>query len=337
MVDAIEKMAYTRSGGVPWHGMGEPVSDKLTPAEMAVAAKLNWRVSKRQMFFKKADGELATMLDKFALVRDSDESLLTIVSKIYKEVQNEDALDFFKKFVKEGHMQMETAGALWHGRYIWALARVNKDFTLGKGSQADTVKSYILLCQPHAIGRAMIIQFTPIRVVCWNTLQMALGSSLKGKKHAFRMPHSIAFTDAVKQEAAEALGIAIEQMAEFKEAATLLAKKRATEQQSHEYFREVLKIDAKAAAAAKEDEEPVKDSRLLTKFKRALTYAPGQDLNTSKGTWWGSLNAVSYVIDHEIGNDRDTALATAWFGTRALTKRRALVLALEKAEKAKAA
>jgi phage/plasmid-like protein (TIGR03299 family) len=332
MTDAVETMSWT--GQPPWHGLGNKVNGDLTPAQMLKAAKLDWKVMKKPVFFQCEGDEkkLIKIPNKFVLERMSDHSPLSVVGTNYKEVQNEEAADFFRKYVAAGHMTMETMGSLWGGRYIWCLARVNTDFTLGK---TDEVRSYLLLCQPHVIGKAMVIQFTATRVVCWNTLQMALGAHLKGRGNAFRMPHSVKFDESVQKQAEEALGLAKERMTEFKEAATLLSKKKAKKEDVEEFFAEILRYDPKdIIGKATKTDGSLREPLLLSKFREALTHAPGQSLASAKGTWWGAINAVTYVADHtKSDKDNDgTALKSAWLGSKSRLKRRALELALDKAK-----
>ena len=321
----VETMAY--AGETPWHGLGEKVSNSLSPAQMLKAAKLDWTVSKREVAYKNSKGVWVPSDEKFVLARDSDDAELTMVGSTYKPVQNDEAVDFFKKFVVAGKMKMETAGSLWGGRYIWALASIEKEFAIGRSN--DTVKSYLLLMQPHVHGKAMIMQYTPIRVVCWNTLTFALGSDLRGKGEAtaFRMPHSTAFTDAVKKQAETTLGLASEQADEFKAAANLLAKKKIDKAETIEFFCDVLQFDPKKAK-----KDGIRPPRMLAKFEEALVFAPGQDLTTAEGTLWGAVNAVTYVIDHETGRDRGTALRNAWLGKLSNTKRRAFSVAVKLAK-----
>ncbi len=317
MTAAVESMAWTNQR--PWHGLGTEVKDTLTPLQMVKAAEIDWTVSKREMFLE--DG--VKVPNKYALCRDSDNQFLSVVGETWKPVQNVDAIDFFTKFVHEGSMTMETVGSLYTGRYIWGLARV-KDFTLGK---ADEIMCFLLLFQPHIHGKAMVIQFTPVRVVCWNTLNLALGAGLKGGESAFRMPHSREFNDEVKLAAEDALGLATEQVDEFQAAAKHLVAKKAKPEVVEEYFCEVLKFDPEKANKKKDGE--VREPRMLPKFRAALEYAPGMDMPTAKGTMWGALNAVTYIVDHETGRERDTALRNAWLGHTAAIKRRAFDLALK--------
>lgn len=326
MTHAVETMAYARE--VPWHGLGFKVSDNLTPAQMLKAAKVDWKVEKRKVSFATAAGGHKIIGEKFALVRTSDENYLSMVGTTYRPVQNEAAFDFFKKYCEAGHMTMETAGSLWDGKYVWCLAKINKDFTLGKG---DKVEGYVLLMSPHVHGKSMLIQTTAIRVVCWNTLSMAIGSDLKGKgKHVFRMPHTTEFNDAVKETAAVAVGLAKEQMTEFQEAAQLLTKKKVTPKQTEEFFCEVLHFDPKKGTKKKDG--TVREPLMLPRFRAALEHAPGQQINTATGTAWGAFNAVTYVVDHETGRERSTGLKNAWTGHTATIKRRALNLALDLAK-----
>lgn len=327
-MDAVETMAYR--GEVPWHGLGVYLKAKASPDEIRKSASLDWGVAKRKMFYYPKgsnSGKPIEVPEKFALVRDTDDRLLSVVGSTYKPVQNEIALDFFTKFVRAGKMEMETAGSLQNGQYIWGLARLGADFKLAKG---DEVRGYLLLCSPHVLGKAMIIQFTPIRVVCWNTLNFALGAGLKGNGSAFRMPHSMTFTDAVKERAEVALGLGERQMSEFEQAAKLLARKRAKDADVKQYFCNVLEFDPKKAKSKKKDGE-AREPLMLPKFERALEASPGARLGTAAGTWWGALNAVTYVVDHEIGRERSSALRTAWLGGKAILKRRAVDLALRAA------
>lgn len=328
MTSAVETMAW--KGEVPWHGLGFEVKHDASPQQMLKAAKIDWSVSKQPLFVKRGD-KYVEYPGKMELKRDSDDKTLTMVGKNWKPVQNDAMMEFFAKFVKAGKMKMETAGSLWGGRYIWALARMQADFAIDP-KKKDVVQNYLLLMSPHVHGKAMIAQWTGIRVVCWNTLSMALGNNLKGGKNAFRMPHTVEFDDDVKEKAAVALNLAKTQAEQFKDAAQLLAKKKAKDEQVLEYFCEVMKFDPKAKDAPKlKKTGEVRLPNMVQKFESALLTAPGQQLSTAKGTWWGALNAVTAVIDHQNGRGADTALKNAWVGHTAGLKRRALDLAIKAA------
>jgi phage/plasmid-like protein (TIGR03299 family) len=320
MTSAVEKMAF--AGQTPWHGLGNPVSSKLSAMAMRKAAGQDYHVSKRAVAFAgpEKDAKLRTwheIKDEYALVRDSDEKMLSMVGSVYRPVQTEQVFNFFHDFVKAAKMEMETAGSLWGGKYVWALARVTgNDYAIGAGKK-DEMRNYLLLLAPFEHGKALIMQYTSIRVVCWNTLCMALGANLKGKGHSFRMPHTKDF-EVEKEEAKRVLGLITDQGKQFAEAAKHLATKKITKEATEKFFFDTIEepLDAKRTPAK------------LPKFRAALEHAPGAMLPSSKGTWWGALNAVTYVIDHESGKSRDTALKNAWIGNLAKVKRRALELAL---------
>lgn len=323
MSHMVETMAY--AGQKPWHGLGEKVSQDMSPAQMLKAAKLDWTVSKRQMYFKTKTDKEQTVDGASVLIRDSDETVLSTVGATYKPVQNALAFEFFQKFTDAGHMKMETAGSLADGKYVWALARLAEDFNVGKG---DAVIPYLLLCSPHIYGKSLIMQYTPTRVVCWNTLSMALGANMKGGSSAFRMPHSQSF-EVKREEAEGVLKLCIAQNNEFKEAAKVLSKKKVSKEKADEFFCTLLGFDPRDS---KGKDAPKRVPVMLPKFRESLTHAPGAQLSTAAGTWWGAVGAVTYVIDHETGRERTTALRNAWIGHTSTIKRRALSLALDMAK-----
>jgi len=335
MAHEVETMAY--AGAVPWHGLGVPVEDNLTPVEMMQAADLDWTVSKRPAYTINEpahregmdESNLLYVEDHHFLTRDSDNKVLSHCGSDYVPIQNEEIFDFFKKFTEAGHMTMETAGSLKSGSEVWGLAKIAADFQLAGG---DEVKGYLLINQPHISGKAMTIKFTPIRVVCNNTLTVAL----RDGGAAFRMPHIRAFDDDVRQAAAEALGLSKARREEFKKQAEFLSSKQFTGDSVSNYIAELYQKDLFV--------EKAKDPQLIMreKFTRtadmvmtAIDQSPGATLKAAKGTWWGALNGVTFVEDHQRkGQAEGNALHSAWFGAGANRKAKALEKAIEYAEAA---
>ena len=224
MAHQIETMAW--AGEKPWHRLGVEVDSNLTPWQMQEAAKLDWTVSKRPSYTLDApewgeDVGLIQAENTFHIVRDSDNQVLSHCGRDYIPIQNEQVFEFFKRFTEAGAMTMETAGSLKGGKEIWGLAKISEDFELIGG---DEIKGYLLINQPHIVGKSMTIKLTPIRVVCNNTLTFALGQ--KGTA-SFRMPHVRAFNEDVMESAREALGLSNEVMSLFKNQAKFLAQKKA--------------------------------------------------------------------------------------------------------------
>ena len=342
MAHAVETMAY--AGEVPWHGLGVKVEDNLTPDEMLVAAGLDWTVSKRHLFTHSEPSvdnskEVIPVNDYYVLVRDSDNKTFGPCGPKFVPSQNADAFKFFEKFTSVGDMSMDTAGALKGGEQVWGLAKINDGFTLPGD---DRVLGYLLVSVSHKWGKANEIRFTPIRVVCNNTLTYALADKTRP---SFKMPHLTALDAEVFKSAEEALGIAGDRMKDFKESAEFLSSKNYTSQNVVSYISELFQpelleqqkniekmSDIKAIATRQSMVDEFK--RIPAMVHQALEEQPGANLKSSKGTWWGAANAVTFIVDHKWGHDRDAALHNAWFGGRASLKQKAISKALEYAKAA---
>jgi phage/plasmid-like protein (TIGR03299 family) len=309
MAHLVETMAY--AGETPWHGLGVPVLNDLTPEQMLVKAGLDWEVNKIPMHYE-VDGK-QYLTDQRALVRSSDNKLLTIVSDDWKPVQNHEAFDFFKDFVMEGDMEMHTAGSLREGKNVWALAKVKDSFEILGG---DKVDSYLLFSNPHEYGKSIDIRFTPIRVVCNNTLTLALGTS---SDLFVRLNHRRDFDPALVKRT---LGIAHTKMSTYKEVAEHLSTKFFNEEKLRSYLSDVF------PALTKENKKVL--SRPAETALQALETQPGAEFG--KGTWWQCFNAVTYSTDHLLGHNNETRLQSAWYGQNRNRKVKALEKAIEYAD-----
>ena len=312
MINGVAQMAYRESNGLPWHGLGTPVSDDMTPQQMMEVAGLNWSVDKVPTFIDLNGQKIETGQE--ALVRSTDGKILTQVGKGWNPVQNAEAFDFFTDFVSAGDMIMDTAGSLKEGQIVWAMADVRDGFSLFNG---DEVRGYLLFSNPHQYGKAIDIKFVMERVVCNNTLAVALNEK---NQPSVRVNHRSQF-DANKVK--EILGLSHNKVEKFKEAAEFLGSKR--------YNDEMLK-----RFMAKVFGESTRDDKLLSRTaEQALECVENQPGdNFRPGTWWNAYNAVTYMADHKLGRTADTRMASAWFGTNAKRKVDALDAAIEMAEAA---
>lgn len=322
MVANVETIAW--SGSVPWHGLGVRVGDDLTAGGMLIAAGCDWTVSKRPLAFD-TGSSAAQIADRFALVRDTDHQFLDIVGKTFKPTQNKDAFDFFEQFVKEAKLKMHTAGSLCGGKYVWALAETAKSFEIGPSK--DKLESYILLVSPHQFGKALVAQQTAVRVVCQNTLNLALNE--KGVV-SYKLPHVREFNAEAKMKAGIILGLVDKSFDKFKEQVESLASNRINRLDVVDFYSKVLGLKKEATIAANDDGLP--KSRLLRQFMDAYEGgSPGANLAGTKGTLWGALNGVTYVLDHVSKRDPQKALRDNWFGYRGDLKRKALRIAVNMA------
>jgi phage/plasmid-like protein (TIGR03299 family) len=319
MAHEVETMAYSKVEA-PWHGLGVAVDPDLAPDEMLVKAGLDWTVSCQKL--RTENG--ARVKHHRALVRDSDNRILDIVGPNYTPTQNSEAAAFFKKFTDAGKMTMETAGSLRYGERVFFLARLQEGFTLAGG---DEVRGYLLLCSPHKFGKALTAMFTPVRVVCMNTLTMALVSGNK----RFSMPHIKVFDAEVMAAAEQALSITHELMVSFQEKARFLSNVPFKSLDVQRYITTLFQPGTLGQAANDRDlQDEFKNTARLV--YEAIEVQPGAEL--SKGTYWSALNAVTHVVDHKLGRVRDNAMYNAWFGQQGALKRRAVDLAIEFAKAA---
>lgn len=315
-VNGAAQMAYV--GDVPWHGLGTKVAPDLTPEQMMKAAGLDWEVEKFPLFADVA-GRKIKIDDKEALIRTSDNKILDVVGDGWNPVQNREAFEFFNDFVGAGEMEMHTAGSLKGGRNIWALAKVNESFEILGG---DKVEGYLLFSNPHQYGKSVDVRFTPIRVVCNNTLTMSLNGKVD---RMFKMNHRQEFDgDLVK----EVLGISKEKLTKYKEMAAFLSTKRYTNESIVEYFNRVFPM----TTGKKEDKVGELQSRAAKTAFDALENQPGADFG--RGSFWQAFNAVTYTTDHLLGRSADTRLTSAWFGANQRRKIEAANIAMELAEAA---
>ena len=318
MAHQVETMAY--AGELPWHGLGVPVSNDLTPVQMMEKAGVDWSVQECESFVD-FNGERISTGQK-ALVRSTDGRVLTNVGKDWNPVQNEQAFEFFSEYVFAGDMEMHTAGSLKDGQMVWALAKVKDSFDLFGG---DQVESYLLFSNPHQYGKSIDVRFTPIRVVCNNTLSLSL--SMQAERQV-KVGHRVEFNPG---EVKEALGIASEKLATYREMAEYLGSKRFSMDKLIEYYNTVY---PRTSDKRVQDKKLSVDtlSRNAKQCLDVLETQPGAEF--AEGSWWQAYNSVTFITDHVQGRNADNRMYSAWFGGNQTRKKNALETAIEFAEAA---
>jgi phage/plasmid-like protein (TIGR03299 family) len=316
MSHEVETMAY--AGETPWHGLGKAVPADLSPEQMLETAGLDWEVEKKPLYYFDDDGETVYHAPgKQALVRNSDGAVLDMVGDDWNPLQNSEAFEFFNDFVVAGGMRMHTAGSLFGGRRVWALAQIDEPFEIFKG---DVIEPYLLFSNPHQYGKSIDVRTTQIRVVCNNTLTLSLGKEVD---RGIRVGHRAKFdSDKVKM----ALGVIRQQSETYKNAGVFLGSKKAKRESVTEYFDRLFPL------ATNKNHKEKKYSRAAVTSGEILHTQPGAKYGA--GTWWECFNAVTYMSDHVLGRNPDNRLESAWFGPRANLKQEALALAIEYAEAA---
>lgn len=318
MAHLIEQMAYV--GDTPWHGLGQQLSRHQPLEVWRQQAGMYWHIEESPVRFI-ADGtghlgSIHSFPEQKVLYRSDTRAPLSVVSQRYKVVQPEEVLEFYRDLTEYAGYELETAGVLKGGRKFWALARSGLGTAL-KGQ--DQVNAYLLLATSCDGSLSTVATPTSVRVVCNNTLTIAVDGMSQGVK----VPHSTEFRPLlVKQQ----LGISVSQWDDFMYRMKTLAERKVSREEVQAYFQAVI-CNA---------EEPLDDPSKLPNY-RALNRVQklyhgegrGSQLCTAQGTAWGLLNAITEYVDHEKrARSNDYRMDSAWFGQGASLKDKALESAM---------
>lgn len=318
MAHEVQTMAYAESTGVPWHGLGAALP-KNQPIEVwQKKAGMDFEIKQTDVLFNAAseDGNLLNLRsnpDSTVLYRSDNYTPLSVVSKRYKVVQPKEVLEFYRDLTTAGGFELETAGVLKGGKKLWALARTGQETILAGG---DKVKAYLLLATSCDSTLATSAFFTSIRVVCNNTLQMAVGDS----KGVIRVPHSTTFDPAaVKQE----LGLGMTTWDQFMISIKAMSNRPVNKFEAMSYLVNVL-----GDPALPLNEQP-NQTAIQTVYGLYSGGGKGSQLQSANGTVWGLINCITeYTDSHRRARNQDNRLDSAWFGTGAAIKQKALDWAL---------
>ena len=275
MAALVETMFYTREK--PWHGLGVNVNEALNSEDALIAAGLNWSVIQKPVFTQ--DG--VKIEGCYANIRDFDQSVLGVVTSRYKVVQNKEAFSFTDELLGKG-VRYETAGSLKDGKRVWILARLPKKYRLVD----DKVIPYLVFSNTHDGSGAIKVAMTPIRVVCNNTLNLALDSASRvwSTKHTGNI-------EAKMEDAKKTLFMAEHYMSELSKSAVELSKKQMSDAKVNEYIKLLLPI---ATDATEVTENNI--IKLREDLKKRYFNAP--DLKHVGKNGYRFINAVSDFATH---------------------------------------
>lgn len=296
-------------GTTPWHGLGQALTAGADIATWTREARLDYTVLESPVLYRTAAASEPELFKGRKVLHRSDTGgALAVVSDGYHVVQPAEVMGFFERLVGLGGFQLETAGALSYGRRVWALASVGEGADVVDG---DVVKPYLLLGTSYDGTMATVAKFTTIRVVCNNTITAALNDT----QGTVRVLHSERFDpEAVRLE----LGIVANNWERFLVQSRQLAKVEMSAIEADSFVAELLKPYHSGRL-------DVTESRA---FKRIRALFDGASIGNelAGASRWGMLNAVTELVDHERGRSDNTRLESAWFGTGASIKARALEL-----------
>jgi phage/plasmid-like protein (TIGR03299 family) len=338
MMDAVETMAYV--GATPWHGKGKAVTNEAAmysaPLFMT-EADLDWEAEKRQLSRKLVgtDGaETYIPANAWEVIRSSDGKVLAdMVGERYTILQNRDAFNWFQPWLDQREAALHTGGALFGGSRIWALAKLNRDpMEIAAG---DIVEKYVLLSHSHDGSLAVRVGFTPIRVVCWNTLSMAHSadaSKLIRLKHSKNVKTNL-------ENLREVMNLVNAEFEATAEQYRLLQRKSINQNDLRKYVKMVFEVEADDnviwpnGARTKEMKEVVSERQknILESVIELCEAGKGNNLPSVRGTYWSAYNGVTEYLSYVNGRNEDNRLNSLWFGQNANFNKRALAAAVEMA------
>jgi phage/plasmid-like protein (TIGR03299 family) len=331
----------------PWHGLGNQLTQNQSIEVWAQQAGMDWRIKSSNVSYmaqnERGQSIIMPYEEQRVLYRSDTHAPLSVVSQRFQEVQPREILEFYRDLTEQSGFELETAGVLKGGKKFWALARTGQTSSL-KGK--DVSNGYILLATACDGTLATTAQFTSIRVVCNNTLAIAL----KGQNSSagvVKVPHSTKFdADKVKQQLGISVRAGDEHMYEMKQ----LSQRKVTQQEAAAYFDAVFNNTNLSTAeqdeciiqfyrnaampnqanSSRTDNKAEPNGRAMSKVMTMFNgHGRGAELSSAKDTAYGLLCSITEFTDHERrAMSTDHRLDSAWFGAGAAIKQRGLEQAL---------
>ena len=347
MAHQIEQIAYV--GETPWHGLGNQLSPHQPIEVWAQQAGMDWRIESSDVSYmaqnERGQSIIMPYEEQRVLYRSDTHAPLSVVSQRYQEVQPKQILEFYRDLTEQSGFELETAGVLKGGKKFWALAKTGQTSAL-KGK--DVSNGYILLATACDGTLATTAQFTSIRVVCNNTLAIAL----KGQNSSagvVKVPHSTKFdAEKIKQQ----LGISVRAWEDHMYEMKQLSQRKVTQTEAAAYFDAVFNNTSLSVPeqedgiiqfyrnvamqaqsnnpATKADNKTEPNGRAMSKVMTMFNgQGRGAELSSVKDTAYGLLCSITEFADHERrAMSQDHRLDSAWFGAGAGLKQRGLEQAL---------
>lgn len=281
MSRGVAAIAY--AGKTPWHRLGTQIDHLMTAKEALTAAQLDFTVAKVPVEYIYNDS--VKMLDGHYVVTRTDTGQgFGVVGEQYSPIQNASAFEFLDSLVQSSELRYETAGAIYGGKRVWMLAKLPTSTRL---SHDDVVDHYLLMTNSHDGHKSCAVGFTTVRVVCQNTLSVAITKL----KHEYRIRHSGSITSKL-DEAQHVLGLAKSSFSEFNAKSLALSFK-------HFKLHEVSPFLDYLFGIEHPSQRTRRDVAVQNEIIELLETGAGAELSTARGTYWGMVNAVTAWVDHK--------------------------------------
>ena len=316
------------AGNTPWHRLGTKTDGLMTSQEALKKAHLDWQVEKLPLRYVDTNGLVSTVPETYGVFRNDGEKYVPLtrngkaVGKVWKAWQNVDALSFIDELFQTHDGKIEVCGALGNGERVWVLARMPNNIVL---DGVDTINQFLLISNCHDGTGSVVIMLTPIRVVCQNTLNMALQS---GSDFIWRIRHT-GKKDTHLQKVLEIFAEANESFFAWGEQAAQLLDIEMSLDEAKEYFIDTLQLKRNKET----DNLATRGQGMLNKCV-ALLAGENNKVGDMEGSAWAAYNAVTEYIDHHAtelrnGDKSIKRMESALFGPLARRKQAAWKNAFE--------
>ena len=310
MTAAVDQMMFV--GETPWHGLGNKVDASIGISEAIESAGFNWEVGLKDL--QTVDG---ISVSHRATYRKDNNSILGVVGPRYTPLQNQSAFDWFQPFLDANECSLHTAGSLHDGEKVWVLAQLNRDSV--DIVPGDEVCKFILLSNSHNGTTAIRVGYTPIRVVCANTMAMAHNNTASKLIRIRHTRRSASHLEQVR-DIMDNINAEFEATAEqFK----FLASKSFNQKDIERYVKVMLGIEKTANEDIKTRTQNIM-SDIMARIE-----GPKQSAANVRGTWWAAYNCFNEYLNYGKGRTADNRIDSLWFGQNANENNKALNKAMD--------
>ena len=300
----------------PWHGLGTVVENAPSIKEAIKLAGLDWNVELRPLCTN--ENESIAITSHQAVVKEDTTSVLGIVGNQYKPLQNSEAFEFFEPFIDNDMATLETAGSLFNGKKVFILAKINCGFS--DVAQDDFIENFVLLSNSHDGSQAIRVGFTPIRVVCNNTLSSAISSDASKLIRVRHMGNVVSNLEDLR----ETMDLVNKQFLATVEQYRELTKKDINSNDLRKYIKQCFSWKPLEQMIKEYDEHiEIEETRskLINRIEEIFELEPAHKV-------WNAYNAVNSYLNHERGKTLESRYNSTWFGVNKKCDMNALKLAL---------
>lgn len=300
----------------PWHGLGTVVENAPSIKEAIKLAGLDWNVQLRPLCTN--ENESIAITSHQAVVKEGTTNVLGIVGNQYKPLQNSEAFEFFEPFIDNDMATLETAGSLFNGKKVFILAKINCGFS--DVAQDDFIENFVLLSNSHDGSQAIRVGFTPIRVVCNNTLSSAISSDASKLIRVRHMGNVVSNLEDLR----ETMDLVNKQFLATVEQYRELTKKDINSNDLRKYIKQCFSWKPLEQMIKEYDEHiEIEETRskLINRIEEIFELEPAHKV-------WNAYNAVNSYLNHERGKTLESRYNSTWFGVNKKCDMNALKLAL---------